>query len=113
MMLELLACGALMIANLGLGIAALKGRLPRNYFAGIRTTKLLRDNRSWVAGHRAAAPTFIGLGILGLVAMVSILVTPNALTDAILYGYLAIVLVGLAYGAWVAGRAVDRLTPLA
>lgn len=111
MALALVACAALTIATLGLGIASQRGRLPRNYIAGIRTTKLLKDDRSWDTGHRAAAPAMMVLGALGVLAMLLIVLAPATMVDPLMYGYIVVVLLGLAYASWVAGRAVDQLPP--
>lgn len=109
MTLALIACGALTLATLGLGVAGQRGRLPRNCIAGIRTTKILRDDQSWTVGHRAAAPVLIALGVLGIATMVLIALSPATMTNPLLYGYIAVVLLGLAFATWVAGKAVDQL----
>src|SRR3954466_9343895 len=69
----LLIGGVLIVAIAALGAA---GRLPKNYFAGIRIPSTMRSDAAWTAGHRAAAPALAGLGLsfigLGLWDMSSI-----------------------------------------
>jgi uncharacterized membrane protein len=53
---------------MGLSWAGKVGKLPRNYFAGIRLPSTLRSDEAWAAGHRAAGTTMI-VSSLFLVAM--------------------------------------------
>ncbi|MEA2453485.1 MAG: hypothetical protein QOG04_2195 [Actinomycetota bacterium] len=44
--------------------AGMIGKLPRNYFVGIRLPSTLRSDRAWEAGHRAGAPLMMAGGVL-------------------------------------------------
>jgi uncharacterized membrane protein len=46
------------------------GKLPRNYFVGIRIPSTLRSDAAWAAGHRAGAPMMMLSG--GLVAAMGV-----------------------------------------
>lgn len=102
------ACALLGVVHLALGVASHAERLPRNFFAGIRTTQMLRSDQAWTVGHRAAAPVFITIGIVGVVVAVVMAarsVSGDAATTYLL-SYIALVLVGLAGATWLAHRAV-------
>lgn len=72
--LPLILVGVLFV---GMGIASRMGRLPINSLIGIRIPTTLANERSWVAGHQAAAPWIILSG-LGLVfAGIALLVTSD------------------------------------
>lgn len=47
-----IAAGVVLVVMSGLGAA---GKLPRNGFAGIRTSKTTASHEAWNTGHRAAA----------------------------------------------------------
>lgn len=59
---------------------AARGRLRRNWIAGIRTRATMRSDATWVAGHQAAARTvWIGF-VLSSAAGVVALVTSGSLS---------------------------------
>ena len=64
------------IVAVGAGVAvqlAAAGRLPRNGLLGIRTALVLRDDASWVRGHRAAVvPTWATAVVVVCVTAVSV-----------------------------------------
>lgn len=57
----------------GVGLAGWRGRLPRNFVAGIRTPATLRDDRAWDAAHRRAGWLVVLSGVALLVTGVALL----------------------------------------
>ena len=96
------------MVHLALGVASRTERLPRNFFAGIKTTRMLQSDQTWRVGHRAAAPVFLAIGIVGVV--VAVVMAGMSVSDdtAITYllSYMALVVVGLGAATWLAHRAI-------
>ena len=46
-----------------IGWMGLRGKLPRNHVAGIRTPFTMRSDENWYATHRNAAPVLIFAGV--------------------------------------------------
>lgn len=108
MTLAAATCALVGVVHLALGVASRTERLPRNFFAGIKTTRMLQSDQVWRVGHRAAAPVFIAIGTAGVVVaivMVGMSVSGETATKYLL-SYIALVLVGLAGAAWLAHRAI-------
>ncbi|HYO86550.1 MAG TPA: SdpI family protein [Dermatophilaceae bacterium] len=101
-------CALVGVVHLVLGVASRTERLLRNYFAGIKTTRMLQSDDAWRVGHRAAAPLFLAIGGIGIVFSVVIAVLSGSDDAATTYllSYMALVVVGLAAATWLAHRAV-------
>ena len=63
--IALLVVGAVLLL---VGALAQRERLPRNPLVGIRIPATLRSDQAWRAGHRAAAPEMMIIGVGSLVA---------------------------------------------
>lgn len=91
------------------GLAA-SGRLRRNLWAGLRTSRTLTSDEAWVAGHRSALPwtrrTAWASVALGLVTVA--LTLAGHPTAAIVAGVVAVVgvVLGLLLGVRAAHRAL-------
>ena len=102
--------GALLVA---VGWLSLLGKLPRNYFAGIRTPYTLPSDENWEATHRAAAPIMIFGGVAVTAAGLAFL--PFAIAGhfddtvgAVVALALAAVLVITAVASWLYGTRAAR-----
>ena len=61
-----------------IALLAQSDRLPPNHFAGIRTPGVMRNERTWRAGHAAAAPWLLAAGIVVTAGSLLLLATrPN------------------------------------
>lgn len=91
-----------------LGLAGRFERLPRNPLAGIRVPPVTDSDETWRDGHRAAAPYFIVVGVvgLGLVALASWGNLRADLADTVCAWYLGGVGVSLLIATVVAVNAV-------
>lgn len=65
--------GRAMVGGLFLLIALLGnvlGKVPRNFYIGVRTPWTIASERVWYATHRLAARVFVGAGLLGFLAVI-------------------------------------------
>ncbi len=60
--------GGILLAMMLLGNVL--GKVPRNFYVGIRTPWTLADERVWQATHRLAARCVVAAGLIGLLAVV-------------------------------------------
>jgi hypothetical protein len=90
--------------------AAASGRLRRNLWAGIRTSRTLASDEAWVTGHRSALPwtrrtawACVGLGLVTVA-----LALADLAAAAITVGLVAVagVVLGLLLGVRAAHRAL-------
>ncbi len=66
------------VAMATVALLAQSGRLPPNRYAGIRTPGVMRNERTWRAGHAAAAPWLLAAGIVVTAGSLLLLATrPN------------------------------------
>lgn len=56
----------------GTGVAALVGRLPGNGVLGVRTPETRRSPEAWELANRAAAPAFLGSGLVLLLGALAL-----------------------------------------
>lgn len=56
----------------GTGVAALVGRLPGNGVLGVRTPETRRSPEAWELANRAAAPSFLGAGLVLLLGALAL-----------------------------------------
>ena len=47
-----------------IGIAGMRGRLPRQHWAGIRLPSTMRSDEAWNAAHRAGGPWLLAAGLV-------------------------------------------------
>lgn len=100
------------IALLYMGIQSQAGSLKRNMFIGIRTVAVMRDDETWEVGHKACAPTIIGLGVLGLLFSAATLWSAYRMPEYMTYftgAYVVTLLVGVFYAAHQAHNAVKEM----
>ncbi|GAA3911133.1 SdpI family protein [Microbacterium invictum] len=91
---------------------AANGRLRKNRLAGIRTRATMRNETTWVAGHRAASSTVwigfalsAGAGVLTLVADGAVAITFAAAVVVILFATVTVALVKSERASAVASKA--------
>lgn len=94
-----------------IGVAGLTGKLPYNLLIGIRIAPVMKSDETWEAGHRAAAPLFIGVGLCGLTLLLleEIEVVGGERARSIQVWYMWAVLAALLIGTMLAIRAVRAL----
>ncbi len=59
------------------GVAALTGKLPRNRWAGVRTSESLRDDATFAMSNKVAAPSMLGAAALCVFGGVAALTLPT------------------------------------
>ena len=83
-----------------------QGVIGRNAFVGIRTRSLMRDDRAWTRGHRAAVlPTAVAAAVTIVVGAVFAVTGRENDTRAVLV-CAALILLGASWAAAAAARAV-------
>lgn len=107
----LLLAGGLALAVIGW--MGLLEKLPPNHFAGIRTPFTMKSADNWYRTHRAAAPLLIFGGVA--VTAVALACLPFALLGKLPDGFAltvavmgAVLVLGTAVGAWLAGTAAAK-----
>ncbi|QPK79592.1 SdpI family protein [Corynebacterium lizhenjunii] len=94
---------------LWMGAKSAKGQLPRNAFAGIRTTTMMASDEAWVVGHKAAAGYFTGIGIVLVIAAIACLVVDDSIIGWISIPVVVVLLVGVLLATRKANVAVAQL----
>ena len=61
----------------GIALLGRVGKLPRNYFVGIRLPSTMRSDEAWVAAHRVAWPYILVTAILITISGVFFLLNPD------------------------------------
>lgn len=107
---------ALLVTTLGslaallLGLMGLLGRLPRNHFAGVRTSATLAGDAAWREGHRVGSAPLIFAAVAAL--MMGLAILPFVLADEVgsglALGVVAVQAVLLVGGATLYGFVADR-----
>ena len=66
-----------------IGWLGVKGRLPRQHWAGIRLPSTMRSDETWRAAHRAGGPWLVAGGLVGVLGGAGLLlVRPTATVAA-------------------------------
>lgn len=60
------------------GVLGMLERLPKNDWVGIRMDEVMRDERTWLEGHRAGGPWVLAAGVVALLAEAVVLVVRPA-----------------------------------
>jgi uncharacterized membrane protein len=60
------------------GVAGVRGRLPRQHWAGIRLPSTMRSDEAWAAAHRAGGPWLVAGGVVPAVCGLGLLVARPA-----------------------------------
>ena len=68
---------------LAIGGLSTRGRLPRNFVAGIRTSTTLANDQAWAAAHKAAARLLLAAGSVTLFGAVLVAAVRASLNAAI------------------------------
>lgn len=103
--ITLISAGAL----LGwIGVAGRRGTLKPNSWIGIRTSALLASERTWRAGHKAAAPQFLAAGAGVLLAGLFCLFLPFDAVTAVSTGSTVWLLIFVAWGGSKANKAAEQ-----
>ncbi len=99
---------------LTVGWLGLRGRLPRNHIAGIRTPYTMRSDENWYASHRYAGPVLIYAGVavaasgLALLPFAAAGVLPAWLLDGAVTAQV-IVLLAAVIASWLYGTRKARV----
>lgn len=96
-----------------IGWLGVKGRLPRQHWAGIRLPSTLRNDQTWRAAHVAGGPWLLAAGLATALGGAGLLLTrPTAATAArVSLALIAVLLVLLLVGGTIgvsAARRVDQ-----
>jgi hypothetical protein len=85
-----------------------RGVIRRNRFVGVRTSATMRDDDSWIRGHRAAVrPTIIAAVMTGLVGGVCVsLGEPNSVSAILMCA--GVLVAGALWSVVAAHRAIGR-----
>jgi uncharacterized membrane protein len=85
-------------------------RLPRNRFAGVRTSATMRSEEAFKLGNKIAAPGRAASGAVMLLAAIGVLALPGpwGLCAAAVTGAV-VSIVPAGYGAYVGNKAADRV----
>lgn len=100
------------LALLYMGVQSNAGKLKRNPIIGIRTDTVMRSDETWEVGHKACAPTIIGLGVLGLLLSAATLWSGYRMPEYLTYFtgvYVVTLLGGVFYAARQAHNAVKEM----
>lgn len=95
------------VVLVGVGLAGLTERLPRNRWVGVRVPAVRASDAAWRAGHRAAAGPILAAAGPPLLLAAALLIMPPTLVQEWLLVYIA---VGLVTGGLIAlaVRQADR-----
>lgn len=87
----LLPAGVLLLL---VGYLAIRGRLARNRFAGVRTAETMRSEQAFRLANRIAAPTLLAAGVIAVLtgALVPLLPGPAI---ALMIALVAVVVIGV------------------
>lgn len=107
--ITILAAGLLILAVVlvGVGLAGLTERLPRNRWVGVRVPSVQESEAAWCAGHRAAAGAVMAAAGPPLLLAVALIASPPEKVDDWLLVY---IVVGVITGGLIAlaVRQADR-----
>lgn len=94
-----------------MGVGGATGKLPYNLLIGIRIAPVTNSPENWEVGHRAAAPVFITMGILGLllVLLEALGIASSERSHSLQVWYMWAVVAALLIGATLAVRSVRAL----
>ena len=93
------------------GLLGLMGALPKNDWVGIRMNDVMRDERTWDAGHRAGGPWLVAAGAVAMISGVALLFAdpgPGTATRVETLGMVGAFALA-AVGAWRAQTAARRV----
>jgi uncharacterized membrane protein len=84
------------------GLLGMAGRLPRNDWVGIRMHVVMRDERTWRAGHKAGGPWLAAAGLVAIAggAVLAVWSPSRGAANAFSLGVLLAAFVLSAVGAW-------------
>ena len=110
---QIVLCAALVLVGSAVvvtGWRGLRGQLPRNRYAGVRTAATMRNDQAFELGNRVAAPATLASGAASLVCGLSLPVLPS-LTTVIMVAVIGGVggLVLMAVGGVLGNRAAAAL----
>ncbi|ADG96730.1 conserved hypothetical protein [Segniliparus rotundus DSM 44985] len=97
-------------ALLAIAWASWAQKLPRNRFAGVRTSATMRSDQAFKLGNKIAAPGMAASGAVMILAAVgaAALHSPWGLGAAVVTGA-AVSIIPAGYGAYVGSKAADRV----
>jgi hypothetical protein len=93
------------------GVLGMIGALPKNDWVGIRMNDVMRDERTWDAGHRAGGPWLVAAGAVAVVTGAALLFAdpdPGTATRVETLGMVGAFALA-AVGAWRAQSAARRV----
>lgn len=101
LVVQIILCAVLVViggAALVIGWRGLRGQLPRNRYAGVRTAATMRDDSAFELGNRVAAPATLAGGAASLLCGLALLALPSlsaVIIVALLGGVGLVVLMGI------------------
>lgn len=110
---SIIGYGVLAVTLVAFLVAQRSGSVRRNSFIGIRTTKTMRSDEAWTAGHHAASRYLAtAAAVAALCGVALAVVGASGVSETVGHvvgpsGYLLVLAVVVA-GAVAAGRAADR-----
>lgn len=93
------------------GVAALTGKLPRNRWAGVRTTESLRDDDTFAMANKVAAPSILGAAVLLVAGGVAVLTLPTAAAVIAIVVTVGAALITAGAGGSIAARVAAAAKP--
>lgn len=92
------------------GVLAVRGRLPKNDWVGLRLHEVMRDDTTWRAGHKAGGPVLVAGGVIDIVGGALLLVQRDDLHSPSVVALPLIIVAVVAYttASWLALAAVRR-----
>lgn len=90
-----------------IGFRSARGQLPRNRFAGVRTSATMRSDEAFEVGNRAAAPLTIVAGVVAVLGAVSLVLLSQSLAGISL-GVGVVLMLGCVIAGGVKGHRAAR-----